>query len=137
MLYSYNVETQELLRLIDPELLKNALGKPVSMEGRSWSRDETKLLFSDRPNKRGESQGNLYLFTLADRELRVLTDTDLPQRNAKLSPNSNKVGFVRADDLWVIDLVSGREKRLTRSAASNRYKGNYIGEQATYASQIL
>src|SRR5262249_42008742 len=124
-LYTYHAETDERARLVAPEKLKLIDGRETSLTGYAFSSDESALLLTDSPNRRGASHGNIYLFTLADQSLKQLTDTKLPQRNAKLSPDGKRVGFVRADDLWVLDIHSRHEKRLTKSATPTIYNGRF------------
>jgi dipeptidyl-peptidase-4 len=125
VLAAYQVITGEQRVLVRADELKRPDGKLVSFAGHEWSDDETALLLSDTPNGRGRSQGNLYHFSLIDRCFRQFTHTEAPQRNAKLSPDGRCVGLVRADDLWVIDVASGAERRLTRSAGPARYNGRF------------
>ncbi len=124
-LFTYHAETEERARLVDPDKLKLPDGRAIGLAGHQWSSDESSLLLSDSPNRRGASQGNLYLFTLAGQTLRQLTNVKEPQRNAKLSPDGKRVGLVRSDDLWVLDIRTGREKRLTKTATPTRYNGRF------------
>ncbi len=73
-----------------------------------WAPDARTLLFP--------LGGELYLYDLAKtgREaVRKLTDGEGFATDPKLSPRGGYVSFIRARDLWVIDLADGRQHRLT------------------------
>lgn len=73
-----------------------------------WSPDATTLLFP--------LGGELYLYDLAKEgrnAVRRLTDGGGFATDPKLSPRGGYVSFVRARNLWVIDLASGAERQLT------------------------
>jgi dipeptidyl-peptidase 4 len=86
-----------------------------------WAPDSRRLLFP--------LGGELYLYDLS-REgadaVRKLTDGGGFATDPKLSPRGGYVSFVRGRDLWVIDLSSGREIRLTRDGSDTI--GNGVAE---------
>ena len=68
-------------------------------------------------------QDDLYYFSLIDSTLRRLTATPAVERNPVLSPDRKKVAFTRDHDLYIIDLRSGEEKRLTHDGSAGIYSG--------------
>jgi dipeptidyl-peptidase-4 len=62
-------------------------------------------------------QGNLYL-QRGDGPLEQITDTASPEIDPKLTRDGTHVGFVRDDELFVIDLASRKETQLTRGAGA-------------------
>ena len=83
-----------------------------------WSPDGKALLFP--------LGGELYLYDLAreGREaVRKLTSGEGFATDPKLSPRGGYASFVRDRDLWVIDLQSGREIRLTHDASDTIANG--------------
>ncbi len=73
-----------------------------------WAPDGRHVLFT--------LGGNLYLYDLdanADAALRRLTQTTQPVIDPQVSPLGGYVSFVRDQDLWVVDLQRGEERRLT------------------------
>ncbi|WP_261793101.1 DPP IV N-terminal domain-containing protein, partial [Pseudoxanthomonas taiwanensis] len=83
-----------------------------------WSPDGKSLLFP--------LGGELYLYDLArgGREaVRKLTSGKGFATDPKLSPRGGYASFVRDRDLWVIDLQSGREIRLTHDASDTIANG--------------
>lgn len=71
-----------------------------------WSPDSDALLFP--------LDGDLFYLPLGG-EVRQLTITELFETDARFSPRGNYVSFIRDNDLYVIDLDSGQETRLTRA----------------------
>ena len=55
-----------------------------------------------------------YLYRFANAELTKLTRGEKPHELARLSPKGRYLGFVREQDLYVIQSESGKERRLTR-----------------------
>lgn len=86
-----------------------------------WAPDAQRLLFP--------LGGELYLYDLsadgAD-AVRQLTHGDGFATDPKLSPRGGYVSFIRARDVWVIDLASGREIRLTHDGSDTI--GNGVAE---------
>lgn len=64
---------------------------------------------------------DLWLWTPGSNELRRLTSSpDDAEEGPELSPDGRRVAFSRAADLWMLDLASGRETRLTEDGEPDR-----------------
>ena len=86
-----------------------------------WSPDAKTLLFP--------LGGELYLYDLHKQgaaAVRRLTQGEGFATDAKLSPRGGFVSFIRARNLWVIDLASGQQRQLTRDGSATI--GNGIAE---------
>nr|WP_246505529.1 S9 family peptidase [Coralloluteibacterium stylophorae] len=86
-----------------------------------WAPDARRLLFP--------LGGELYLYDLATRgdgAVRRLTHGEGFATDPKVSPQGGWVSFVRDRDLWVIELASGREIRLTTDGSET--VGNGVAE---------
>ncbi len=86
-----------------------------------WSPDAHTLLFP--------LGGELYLYDLSKQgkvAVRQLTHGEGFATDAKLSPKGGFVSFVRARNLWVIDLASGKQIQLTRDGSDTI--GNGVAE---------
>jgi dipeptidyl-peptidase-4 len=60
-----------------------------------------------------ESNGDLFLLPVDRGRLRQLTATTADETDPKFDPDGKHLAFVRGHDLHVLDLASGRERRLT------------------------
>lgn len=86
-----------------------------------WSPDAKTLLFP--------LGGELYLYDLSKSgkaAVRKLTDGGGFATDPKVSPKGGYVSFIRARNLWVIDLASGAEVQLTRDGSDTI--GNGVAE---------
>ncbi|HYO12287.1 MAG TPA: S9 family peptidase, partial [Thermoanaerobaculia bacterium] len=98
-----------LVRMAD--LAKQAGVEDFELSQSSWSpRGDALLLVSD---------GDLYLYSLATRDLRRLTATEAEEELPRLSPDGARLAFVRDFDLHVLDLATGRERALTTDGEEN------------------
>jgi dipeptidyl-peptidase 4 len=89
--------------------------------GYQWAPDSRRLLFP--------LGGELYLYDLSKTgsdAVRKLTDGGGFATDPKLSPQGGYVSFVRARNLWVIDLASGKEIQLTHDGSDT--VGNGVAE---------
>lgn len=58
--------------------------------------------------------GDLFFYELANKKARQLTATDAFETDPQISPDGKKVAFIRNQNLYVVDIASGREQQLTR-----------------------
>ena len=71
-----------------------------------WSQDGRALLFP--------LAGDIYHYNLKQQRAKRLTTTEAFETDIKFSPLGNYVSFIRDQDLYVLDIASGREQRLTK-----------------------
>ena len=67
--------------------------------------------------------GDLFIANLADRHVRRLTATSGEEELAEFSPDGKWVSFVRDNDLFVLELATGAEARLTDTGSADRRNG--------------
>lgn len=133
--------------------LMNAAGERIVVEGIELSADEGKaLLFSNSVRVwRANTRGVYHVYNLATRELTPIVRSTLPapeqvdvapdpslavpsfivdevrdpnlQMFAKFSPDAKKVAYVRANDIWVTNLETGEELRITTDGSPNIING--------------
>lgn len=110
----------------DEEAEKDGDAENLKIIGYQWSPDEKQLLFARIPQKRAsEGDPALYVYTLATGKMERITPVGHEYRNAKWSPDGKQIGFVREDDLYVVDLAARQESRLTDTANKTVYNGRF------------
>ncbi|HYJ80938.1 MAG TPA: S9 family peptidase [Longimicrobiaceae bacterium] len=127
-LVAEDAQTGRATRLVDgSRLVPPGASKPIPIEGYQWSADERKLLIytESQPVWRQNTKGKYYVLDVASGQLTPASTRPGWQQFAKLSPDGTKVGFVRDNDLWVVDLASGAETRLTRDGSETVINGTF------------
>ena len=71
-----------------------------------WSKDGKALLFP--------LNGDLYYFDLKTKNSKKLTNTEAFETDARFSPKGNFVSFVREQNLYALELASGKEIQLSK-----------------------
>ncbi len=66
---------------------------------------------------------DLYYYNQSKNEFKRLTENDVEEDNPTFSPDGKKVAFTRNHDLFVIDLNSGIETRMTFDGSDSVYNG--------------
>jgi dipeptidyl-peptidase-4 len=106
--------------IFDNKSNKTKEGKMIQILSYKFSQDETKLLITAEsdPVYRHSSKDVYYIF---DRKTKDLTGlSNLPnQMEASFSPDGSKVAFVRDNNLFYVDLVSGKEFQITQDGKFN------------------
>ncbi|MDE2126847.1 MAG: DPP IV N-terminal domain-containing protein [Armatimonadetes bacterium] len=129
----YDVEKRAAEVLIAPEAL-NVPGKtdpaaeqPLTISGYIWSPDESAILFCDPPRAHAVEPGSecLWVYTLATGRLTAVGETRTRKRNVKWSPDGSRIGYVKRDEIWVLNLATGSEQQLTDTATTRRYNGRF------------
>ncbi len=95
-------------------------GKTIGIDGYQFSPDETKVLISTGTEQiyRHSTRENYYVF---DRKTKALTAVSIGEKQmyATFSPDGNKVGFVRGNNIFIKDLASGKETQVTTDGLHN------------------
>ncbi|MDX1392364.1 MAG: DPP IV N-terminal domain-containing protein, partial [Rheinheimera sp.] len=71
----------------------------------SWAKNSDALLFP--------LNGDLYYYQLSSKTAKKLTDTAEFETDAKISPTGRYVSFIRQQNVFVLDIASGKETQLT------------------------
>ena len=72
----------------------------------SWSKNSDALLFP--------LNGDLYYYQLSTAKAKKLTDTEEFETDASISPTGKKVAFIRQQNLYILDIATGKETQLTQ-----------------------
>ncbi len=123
--YSTGKVTDTIIK--SSKLIPIGLSKPISIDAYEFSENAEKVLLATETDHiyRHSTRENYYVYNLKTHQLDKVTNGD-KQMYATLSPDGNKVAFVRNNNFFIKDLVSGKE-----SAITNDGKTNYIINGAT------
>ena len=150
MLVKVDAATGAETVLVRAGTLKDAAGLPIDVEDVTLSADETKALIFHGSVRvwRTNTRGTYHVVDFATQAVSPLVESKVsampPQSHgpsflatglaggasdpnlqmfAKFSPDGNKVAFGRANDLWVKDLRTGAEIRLTSDGSDDVING--------------
>ncbi len=101
-------------------------GKPIPIGSYEWSNDGNSILITGSLTaRRVKTGGNFGVFDVENKTFRLLTDSDAEQSNIKFSPDGLQIGFVRSNNLFVVNLESGQETQLTTDGSDTIINGNF------------
>lgn len=97
-----------------------AAGKPITISDYQLSADERKLLLTtdEEPIYRRSSKAAFYVYDLGTTVLKPLSKGG-KQQYATFSPDGKRVAFVRDNNLFVVELATGKETQLTTDGKRN------------------
>ena len=98
--------------------------QPFAYDSFEWAQDSRHLVFSSnfQPIYRRSGISDFYIYSLADHSVQLATKG---ARTGELSPNGAMLGFERGGDMYVTNLSTHQEKRLTRDASEHIYNGHF------------
>jgi dipeptidyl-peptidase-4 len=135
----YDVATGKERPLFDRAKLERALtgsGLPANVARDAAESDELK--FDAKKNGVVFSVNeDLYLYSISGGTVARLTSAPGEEEEATFSPDGTKVAFLRANDLYVVDLA-GRERRLTTDGSAEILNGklDYVYQEEVYGRGI-
>ena len=94
----------------------------------SFNKTGTKLLLLINLIKiwRHSYSGDHFVYDLLTEELIQVSDEDSRLQNVKFSPDGKKLAYVKEDNnLYIIDLITQREKQLTRDGSDTILNGHF------------
>ncbi|TAL61963.1 MAG: S9 family peptidase [Bacteroidetes bacterium] len=107
-------------------LLKNSWLKlkgketSISFEGYDFNNDETKVLVSSESEQiyRHSTKENYYIYDIKSKTTAFISAAG-KQMLAEFSPDGKRIGFVRDNNLFMYDIASGKEIRVTGEGKFN------------------
>ena len=100
--------------------------EPISIGSYAWSSDGERISVTGTLPSRGQKTGgNFGVFDVASKRFQLLTDTAANQAIVKLSPDGRRVGFLRENNLYVIDIETLRETQLTFDGSQDILNGRF------------
>ena len=97
---------------------------PFLYEGFQWARDFRNIVFQTNFQQLYRRSGisDFYVYSVATRQLEL---GGRGARTAELSPDGTMLGEERGGDLYVVDLGTHQERRLTSDATEHVYNGHF------------
>ncbi|MBA4251058.1 MAG: S9 family peptidase [Chlorobiaceae bacterium] len=114
-LYTHDLKTGEETRLLSTNDLREASeDTSFSIQNYQWSPHSRYILFTGVTAARGvKSSGKFYVYNFLEKKFKLVVESEKTQLNAQFSPDGEKLGFVRGDNLFVVDIQTGKETQLT------------------------
>ena len=86
----------------------------------SFSKDETKLLLATEVESifRRSTLGIFYVYDIASKELVKINEAKIQEPT--LSPDGNKVAYVKDNNLFLMDFVNGETQQITKDGVRNK-----------------
>ena len=86
----------------------------------SFSKDETKLLLAAEVESifRRSTLGIFYVYDIASKELVKINEAKIQEPT--LSPDGNKVAYVKDNNLFLMDFVNGETQQITKDGVRNK-----------------
>jgi dipeptidyl-peptidase-4 len=108
------ISGEEKILIAGDKLRLSEDDKPFMIRNYEWSSDERYVLFTGLlPARSTKTGGSFYIYDTEKERFFLLSESDDEQVNAKFSPDGKKLGFVRGNNIFVIDIESQTEKQLT------------------------
>ncbi len=115
-LYAVDVKSGEEKVTRDLRAFRDLAGKDIDLSApASMNESWTRLVY--------EKEKDLFYLNTSTREFKRLTETPEEEKNPTLSPDGQSVAFTRANDLYSIELSTGKETRYTADAGLSIYNG--------------
>ena len=114
-------------RLQGSRLVAEGQAEPIDVEDIDWSADGRRALIYTNSQQvwRARTKGTYYVWDEQAGRLTPLSRGEGWQQFAKLSPDGSRVGFVRNNDLFVVELATGRETQLTKDGSDTVINGTF------------
>jgi len=116
-LHAIDVAKGETTLLLDGAkvLLPGEQPRPLPLASSTWLPDGRTLLVP--------AAGDVFTVDVVGGAVRALVKTPDTEEYAEASPDGTRVAFVRKSDLWVVDVSTGRETRLTQGGSETLLNG--------------
>ena len=96
--------------------------KPIIIQGYQLSADENKILIKTDIEAiwRRSTRENYFIHNLSTGKTKKLSQSDEKQQYAQLSPSGEKAAFVQDNNLYWVNLQTGKERAITTDGAYNK-----------------
>jgi dipeptidyl-peptidase-4 len=105
-------------------LMLPGTSRPFEYDSFQWARDFRNLVFQTNFQQlyRRSGTSDFYVYSLAGHDLKL---AGKGARTAELSPDGAMLGEERGGDMYVVDLATNRERRLTTDASAHVFNGHF------------
>lgn len=114
--YSVDAKTGKETEYKGLEQYKDIVGADVTVTSPASANEENTRLIYVKDN-------DLYLLNTEKKEFKRLTRNSAEEKNPTLSPDANSVAFTRDNNLFALDLNSGKEMQYTTDGSEVVYSG--------------
>jgi dipeptidyl-peptidase-4 len=126
----YDPETGERLILVSSDrLVPSGRSKPLGISDYVWSEDGQKLLIFTNTRRvwRQNTRGDYWVLNLSSGRLQQVDGKadEATLMFAKFSPDATRVAYVKKNNIYVEDLISGRITPLTRDGTETLINGTF------------
>ena len=134
-LHAIDASTGETTLLLDGAraVVPGDKPRPLPLASATWLPDGRTLLVP--------AAGDVFTVDVGTGAVRALVKTPETEEYPEASPDGTRVAFVRKSDLWVVDLATGKETRLTQGGSDTLLNGRldwvYEEELASRAGQAF
>ncbi len=124
-IYEHDCKTGEEKILVSGNDLKlKPEDKPFSIQNYVWVPNEKYILFTGTlPARSLKTGGAFFLYEIAAKKFFLLADSEQEQENATVSPDGEKLAFVRRNNIFVIDIQSQKETQITFDGSKTLLNG--------------
>ena len=129
-LWEYNIATSENRLLVDS---KDIFDGVENLSDEEKARRERQRIYGSgimeyKFSNDGKAllfplNGDLYYYNLSDKKAKRLTETAAFETDAKFSPQANYVSFIREQNIFAIDIATGKERQLTKTGGGTIKNG--------------
>lgn len=126
-LYTYRVSDGSRELVMDGALLIASPGsQPMRIGSYQWSADGKHVLVTGTlPARRVKTGGSFGVYDVESKSFRMMTEAAQEQAIIKFSPDARMIGFVRANNLFVVDVATGAETQLTFDGSDDVINGAF------------
>ncbi len=119
--FEYKTGKKVGMVFLSNELIAEGKDKAISPDDYKFSPDEQRVLISSETEKiyRHSTKEEYYVLDMASRKLSRLSKNG-KQRYASFSPDGSKVAFMRENNIFIADLKSGTEEKITPDGEFNK-----------------
>ena len=135
-IYEYQVSSGKTKKLLAGDELKFD-GKPVHMSHYQWSAHRKYLLLRG-PLKLtwdGQQEAAFYIYESDSRQVWPLAKSHGDLRNVRLSPDGEKLGYVRENNLYLLDLKQRSTTAVTSDGDTNIFNGVFDYGSTEFSSK--